>query len=226
MSHLLSNLSKIIKRVGLTDLQVKNVYNFGSWVHQTNTETSDYDLIIVGDFPQKSKYTPKRYFHSYKLFKLEDLKCDVVLYSQSNFERLLELSYFVAVECVFFPPQFILKNEIDFKKIYLDQYYSVKLIQQSVLNENQYSHNWIYNHPGSSREIQYLNMKKLFNSFKYFEVAMQLLKFKEIKDFGSMAPFFFQMRKMWEESRPIDEIYEPIKSLEAEYLKAISNFKE
>ena len=57
------------------------------------------------------------YFHQFDLHRLFD-KYDVCIHSCTNFELLLDVEY------VFYPQEFILKNMIDYRSIYLNRYYN------------------------------------------------------------------------------------------------------
>src|ERR1700758_332983 len=104
---------------------ILNVYHFGSWAFGTNTPTSDRDLLFVID-TDKSFITFKKdgHYHHYVLITI-DLptigKFDVILYSKADFEKLLEIHFMIPIECIFLRDEFVWKNTVDYKQIYLEK---------------------------------------------------------------------------------------------------------
>jgi len=68
------------------------------------TRSTKDPLIFDDDF---------EYFHNFELHKLWN-QYDVCVHSVKNFEKLLEKNYLLAVECIFLPDEFKIKEEIDF----------------------------------------------------------------------------------------------------------------
>ena len=169
------DLSRIIELVGLKDDSVLNAYIFGSTVHGTNTEKSDIDIIMVADIDKKLKFNKTNYFHKYRLYSLDlDIdskkqKFDIVVYSKDNFEKLLECCFLVCVECIFSPEKFILRNNVDYKKIYLDKYYNKSKLREALFQEYCYSQNFMERYLENTKlldenkdlKIQHLIRKKI-----------------------------------------------------------------
>jgi predicted nucleotidyltransferase len=115
----------ITKELKLDDDQITNIYNYGSWVYGTNHEKSDRDFLFILKSKNGKRLKFKKdfdYFHSFELHCLKN--CDVTIHTCENFELLLEKNYMLAVECLFYPDEFILRNNIDYKTIYLSKYYN------------------------------------------------------------------------------------------------------
>ncbi len=127
MQSLKEKLPQMMEWMGVDPHSVTNIFNFGSWVHKTNSEHSDRDVLIVADFEQSHRHfkfigdTPLPYFHRYKMwnfprdipaeFKSDDCpKTDITIYSFATFEKLLEANYMIVVECLFFPQEFQMES--------------------------------------------------------------------------------------------------------------------
>ncbi len=138
-------VSSLIKELQLDDDRITNIYNYGSWVYGTNHEKSDRDFLIVMKNEKEDEDLEFRrdfdYFHSFDLRRCQN--CDVTIHSCQNFELLLEKNYMLAVECVFYPNEFILRNNIDYKTIYLSKYFNPFRLKQVVFYEYNNSLNYI-----------------------------------------------------------------------------------
>jgi len=195
-----STISLILKELNLHENSVANIYNYGSWVYGTNSPTSDRDLMII----TRSTKDPLifdddfEYFHNFELHKLWN-QYDVCVHSVENFEILLQKNYLLAVECIFLPNEFKIKQEIDFRPIYLEKYYNILRLKQVAFYENytaikMYDVNdeSIYRQRSSrSTESNQSNndylFKNLFHGFRYLDFAEQLIQTKSIYDFKRVS---------------------------------------
>jgi predicted nucleotidyltransferase len=206
-----SGISRILKELNLNEEDVANIYHHGSWVYGSNTSESDRDLIFVTRSPIQKPikfHEDFDYFHEFELYKLWN-QYDVCVYSIENFEILLEKNYFIAVQCLFLPDQFKIKEEIDFKKIYLDKYYNPLRIKQVAVYEMSKDLNMYYSkdydsHPTCSSKRLTTNQnyifKNLFHGIRYLDFAEQLLQTKSIFDFTRATHFLKEMETIRENS--------------------------
>jgi hypothetical protein len=124
------------------------------------------------------------YFHNFELHKLWN-QYDVCVHSIENFETLLEKNYLLAVECIFLPDEFKIKEEIDFRSIYLEKYYNILRLKQVAFYEN-YTAIKMFNlddqstYPvriarssKTSQSNQDYLFKNLFYGFRYLDFAEQ-----------------------------------------------------
>ncbi|CAF3734031.1 unnamed protein product [Rotaria sp. Silwood1] len=203
-----SAISSILRELNLNENSVANIYNHGSWVYGTNSPTSDRDLIIVTRSPYQNPlkfYDDFDYFHPFELHKLWN-QYDVCVYSIENFEKLLEKNYLVVVQCIFLPDEFKIKEEIDFRLIYLEKYYNQFRLKQVAFYEmnrdfNLYESNNFSNHPKrSSRAIQTKQLrydyifKNLFHGLRYLDFAEQLIQTRSIHNFKRVTHIFEEMK--------------------------------
>ncbi|CAF3284230.1 unnamed protein product [Rotaria sp. Silwood2] len=203
-----STISLILRELNLNENSVTNIYNYGSWVYGTNSPTSDRDLMIVTRSPSQNPLEfddDFDYFHSFELHKLWN-QYDVCVHSVENFEKLLEKNYLLAIECIFLPDEFKIKEEIDFRPVYLEKYYNKLRLKQVAFYENLTAMN-MYNlddnssYPQrSSRSSQtsqsskdYL-FKNLFHGFRYLDFAEQLIQTRSIHDFKRVSHILSEMK--------------------------------
>jgi predicted nucleotidyltransferase len=202
-----SAISSILRELNLHEDSVANIYNYGSWVYGTNSPTSDRDLMII----TRSTKDPLTfndefdYFHNFELHKLWN-QYDVCVHSIENFETLLEKNYLLAVECIFLPDEFKIKEEIDFRPIYLEKYYNILRLKQAAFYENytaikmfDLDDESIYPLRSSrSNETSQSNQdylfKNLFHGFRYLDFAEQLIQTKSIHNFKRVSHVLNEMK--------------------------------
>lgn len=147
----------------------------------------------------------------HKLFN----RYDVCVYSVKNFETLLEKNYLLCVQCLFLPDQFKLKEDIDFRPTYLNQYYDPKRIKQVALYEmftsirmldvpnrsSPYSTN-----SQDSDQIQIRRnfiFKNLFHGIRFLDLAEQLIQTRSIYDLARVSHVMDAMKNI--RGDPTDE---------------------
>ena len=137
------------------------------------------------------------YFHKFELHKLFD-KYDVCVYSKENFEELLKKNFLLCVQCLFLPNEFKLKEEIDFRQIYLDKYYDSIRIKKVAFYEMFSSLNLTNNPPSSTgnQSREDFIFKNLFHGIRFLDLAQQLIQFQTIKDLKSVSHLFNTMKQI------------------------------
>ncbi|CAF4969530.1 unnamed protein product [Rotaria sp. Silwood1] len=227
-----SDISIILHELNLNENSVANIYNYGSWVYGTNTPTSDRDLMIVTRSTDKYplKFDPDfDYFHQFELHKLWN-KYDVCIHSVENFEILLQKNYLLAIECIFLPNEFKIKEEIDFRPIYLEKYYDKFRLKKVAFYENltamnmfNANNNSSYYRKRSSRSSQsnkdYL-FKNLFHGFRYLDFAEQLIQTRSIHDYKRVSHIFSEMKDIRgdpTDNSNIDIVFNLVDKLSIEY---------
>lgn len=205
-------ISSILNALNLDEKSVANIYNYGSWVYGTNSDKSDRDLMIVTRTSQDPLVFDDEieYFHDFELHKLWN-QYDVCVHSVENFELLLSKNYLLAVECVFLPNEYKIREEIDFRQIYLEKYYDVDRLKTVAFYENHCAMKMLdpddTTYPKrsspSGRDDQtthdYL-FKVLFHGFRYLDFAQQLIQHKSIPDFKHVTDVFEEMKQIRQRS--------------------------
>ncbi|UJR16346.1 hypothetical protein I4U23_003252 [Adineta vaga] len=213
-----SVIPAILRELDIKEDEVVCIYNYGSWVYGTNSATSDRDLLIVRRTLKNTPLTFEDeidYFHNFELHKLWN-QYDVCVHTVENFETLLQKNYLLAVECVFLPAEFKIKEEIDFQKIYLDNYYDPSRIKTVAFYENYISVK-MYNlddytlypirsgEPAETSEAGKIYLfKNLFHGFRYLDIAKQLIETKSIHDFKRVSHVLNEMKQIRDDSSVTD----------------------
>ena len=239
-------ISSIIEQLKLDNDQITNIFNYGSWVYGTNHEKSDRDFLIIMKVENKDRRRLKfrkdfDYFHSFKLHRLKNY--DITIHSCENFELLLEKNYMLAVECLFYPSEFILRNNIDYKTIYLSKYYNPLRIKRVICYENSESLKLItdneQNHALCSQSKSKDNstidkflcdalntttkdedkmLKYLFHGLRYLDIGEQLIRTKSIYDFKRVSYVLVKMREIYiSNNKDINAVIDYISSKSDEY---------
>ncbi|CAF1386676.1 unnamed protein product [Didymodactylos carnosus] len=243
-------VSALLNELKLDDNQITNIYNYGSWVYGTNHEKSDHDFLIVMKNEKQRKYLKfRKYFDYFHIFELHRLnKCDITIYSCENFELLLKKNYMLAVECLFYPNEFILRNNIDYKSIYLSKYYNPLRLKQVTFYENNYSFNSLIDddarYPNSSQSKTSFNptidqflcdachtttldedrsLKHLFHGLRYLDIGEQLIQTKSIYDFKRVSHVLYEIKDIYiNNNKSVDFVIDYLKMKSGEY-KTIMN---
>lgn len=87
-------------KLDLTDENILNVYQYGSRVYGSHTEDSDYDYIIVVK----------------EHIDVDDI--DYHVYTEKAFKMAIYEHDISALECIFIPEEFKLKETIDYKQFF------------------------------------------------------------------------------------------------------------
>ncbi|CAF3349179.1 unnamed protein product [Rotaria socialis] len=205
-----SDIPLILNHLNLSEDCVANIYHHGSWVYGTNKPDSDHDIFIItrSCFQNSLQFwNDFDYFHEHEVHKLLN-KYDVCIYSVENFEILLGNSYFMAVQCVFLPDEYKIKEDIDFRSIYLEKYYDRVGLKRAAFYEmyrdiklynpntdlNDPLHDAILSQQRQSRRNFVL--KNLFHGIRYLDFAEQLIQTKSIHDYKRVSYMFAQMREI------------------------------
>ncbi|CAF1560049.1 unnamed protein product [Adineta steineri] len=205
-----SAIPLILQTLNLKEEDVTNIYHHGSWIYGTNSPTSDRDLLIVtrslNNIPLKF-WSDFDYFHDFQCLKLWD-QYDIGIYTTENFEILLEKNYLICVQCIFLPDEFILKNEIDFKSIYLEKYCNTIRIKLGAFYE-MYRDWKLYKPENNSLSRRDYIFKHLFHGLRYLDFAEQLIQTQSIHNYKRVTYIFDQMKAIRDEP-PINSSMERV----------------
>ncbi|CAF1465932.1 unnamed protein product [Adineta ricciae] len=211
-----SEILSILREINLDYSDIANLYCHGSRTQGTCTSTSDRDLIIVAYSKQKplTFWEDFDYFHEFQLHKLHN-KYDVCVYSVENFEKLLEKNYLLCIQCLFLPKQFVVKEGIDFRSVYLDKYYDPKRIKLVALYE-MYVSMGMMRQPKRSSDSEAVSItddksqarrdfifKNLFHGIRFLDLAEQLIETRSIHDLTRVSHLLGTMKEI--RGDPTDE---------------------
>ena len=196
----------ILNELALNGDLVANIYFHGSWAQGTCTLKSDRDIIIVTRRCQQPLCfrSDLDYFHSFELHQLFG-KYDVCVYSVENFEELLKKNYLLCVQCLFLPNEFKIKEEIDFRRIYLDKYYDPIRIKKVAFYEMFYSLNLTNSDDAQKRSSSETEteqsrkdfvFKNLFHGIRFLDLACQLIQTQKISNLTSVSHLLTKMKQI------------------------------
>ncbi|CAF2980554.1 unnamed protein product [Rotaria sp. Silwood2] len=205
-----SDIQLILNHLNLSEDCVANIYHHGSWVYGTNKPNSDRDIFIIARSCSQNPlqfWTDFDYFHQHEVYKLLN-KYDSCIYSVENFEKLLENNYLMAVQCIFLPDEYKIKDNIDFRQIYLDKYYDTLKLKRAafyemyrdmkkyspIINSDDPLRSSMSNEQRQSRRKHVF--KNLFHGIRYLDFVDQLIQTKSIYDYKRVTYIFNQMKEI------------------------------
>lgn len=171
--------SLILQDFHLLDSEVINVYPFGSRVYGTNTESSDYDFVVIAN----------KEIRDFDLVS-NDGKINIHLYPPQVWEEQLLQHKIVSMECIFVPQQFMLKNTRSFT------FKLNKEILRSSISEKA-SNSWVKAKKKLEAEKDrniYIAKKSLFHSLRIIEFGKQIAQFSKITDYGVISHLWNEIR--------------------------------
>lgn len=197
----MSTIQKIKKYKN--DINVLNIYQFGSRVYGTYHENSDYDyIIVVKDF-----------------FDSEDINIHVFTYSQ--FLNALTNGDIQALECYYSDPKFIHKKEVNFQ-FELNKFEFRKSI--STITSNSYVKCKKKLIVTGDYDLN-LALKSFFHSLRILDFGIQIATEGKIINYSSMNYIYNDIFKM-SGSYQRDELWNAIDTKYREfYNKQGSKFK-
>ncbi len=174
----------------LEDQNVVGAFTYGSRVYGTNRENSDHDFIIVC---KSLTVDTDRLDSQYRDFSIS-------LYSESQFLNQVDKHVLSALECLFLPFNFILKNNLNIKfklnKSNLRRYVSEKCSKDWNQAKKRFidSNDQGFNQALNERYVRkvYEGKKSLFHCFRMLDFATQIINYNTIQNFGSC-------NQLWEE---------------------------
>lgn len=161
----------ILQDFHLKDEDVLNIYSYGSRVYGTNNAKSDHDFIVLTKNGTQDRDSMDSSTHN----------INVSIYSQNSFEDLLKRHKIFILECIFLPPQLIIKNTLDIP-FRLD-----KQILRNSISEKA-SHSWVKSKKKFEVEADrnvYIAKKSLFHSLRIIDFGIQIAKHNKIMDYSS-----------------------------------------
>ena len=151
----------------INELEIYNIYEFGSKVYGVSTIYSDEDYILIysnfANSPRETAYD----------FKNE--KISINAYRIDYFIKLLFKHQINCMECIYLPEQFILKEIIKFN-IPINKYQLRNSISKIVSNS------WVKCKKKLEKEHEYyIGKKSLYHSFRILDYGIQIAKYNKIR---------------------------------------------
>ena len=188
-------ISDIINHSGLHPKRVHNIYIFGSRVYKTNTDNSDWDIIIVAN-------------NSVEATELCGLKkgiYNIHVYTPNKFQEDLDWHRINNLECIFAPEWAKLKED---RKWELK--FDIAKLRHATCHIS--SNSWVKAKKKLEQDDYYIGVKSLFHSLRIPMFATQVATSGRITDF-SCANFIWNKIKnkrwTWEE---LDEEFRELRN--------------
>jgi hypothetical protein len=162
------NKDKILSTFNYQDNNIKNIYAYGSRVYKTNSETSDYDFIIISDFYEND-------------FALEKNNISIHVFSVEQFQNQINDHKISALECLFLDNSNVLKQDHQFNFVL-----NKSKLRSSISEKS--SHAWVKAKKKFEVEKDqnfYIAKKSLFHSLRIIDFGLQIAKNNKIVDYSS-----------------------------------------
>ncbi len=163
----------------IQDENVLNFYLFGSHVYRTNHENSDIDVILVAQ----------------EYFDAKDVNIHV--YTETQFQSLLNKGEIQMLECFFAPKEFVLKESVIFN-ILFDRTFSEHLrISISTICSN----SWVKGKKKLVIQGDYdlnLALKSVFHSLRILDYGIQISENQSIINFESSNWILAELKQLSE----------------------------
>ncbi len=180
--------------MNLIDDNILNIYRYGSFVYGSNDELSDEDFIIV----TKNKVISNDPNHSYYLL--------------SEFNDLAADQDISILECLFLPPECILKETFKIP------YFSNKISLRHSISQKA-SHSWVKGKKKLIVEEDFnlrAGLKSYYHSFRILDYGIQLAQHNQIHNYQSMNHILLDLKelsKIYEGKELVNQIEKKYKSL-------------
>lgn len=172
----LEKIFEILRENGLIkdNLDVLNVYSYGSHVYGTAGEHSDEDYIVV----MKSAFLPSGAFRQ-NAISSQDKKIQLVVYSRTGFLDAINNFEMSAIECLFLPEEKILLKKWNFSI----QKWDEKNLVKNIISKS--SNSWMIADRQSKEKMKSIAKKGIFHSLRILDFGIQMKNNKKIVDFSS-----------------------------------------
>ena len=185
---------EILKRTGLSDNDVVNVFSYGSRVYGNFRKDSDYDFIVI----VKNKTTDQ----------FSDNLINVNFFTPEGHQHRLEEHEISALECFFLDKSFILKNSRNYTfKLDLSK------LRQSLSGKS--SNSWVKAKKKLTIEIEKgieenpedVGKKSLFHAFRIIEFGKQLAQTGKIDNYSCSNELFKEIMYSYSDWKNLFEDY-------------------
>lgn len=160
---IIPNISDIIKNSGLHPKRVHNIYIFGSRVYNTNSDNSDWDIIMVAN-------------NSVEAIELKGEKYNIHIYTPDKFKEDLEWHRINNLECIFAPDWAKIQENITY-----DLDIDLSKLRHAISHIS--SNSWVKAKKKIELGEYYIGIKSLFHSLRIPMFGTQIASTGNIYDF-------------------------------------------
>lgn len=171
---------EIISKIGIHPLRVKNIYVFGSRVYGTYSDTSDWDIVVVGSsMNEHTEFKPS-----------ETDGLNVHLVTPDFFIKNLNRHEMHYLECIYSPEEF--KNE---KIDYLNSF-KLNIDKLKNMSYGESFKAWKTAKSFMEDGDYYRGKKSLFHGIRILDFAIQISTHNKIVDFASSNDFWDEIKDL------------------------------
>lgn len=170
------------------NLDVLNVYSYGSHVYGTAGEDSDEDFIVV----MKSAFLPSGAFRQ-NAISSQDKKIQLVVYSRTGFLDAVNNFEMSAIECLFLPEEKVLLKKWNFSI----QKWDERSLVKNIISKS--SNSWMIADRQSKESMKKISKKGIFHALRILDFGIQMKNNKKIVDFSSSNEILKDFREMPDE---------------------------
>ena len=157
-------LELVIKASKLHESRIFNVYVFGSQVYETDTSSSDWDIIIVAN-------------NSVESVELRHEQFNIHILTPDKFKEDLKWHKPTILECAFAPPYAKLKESIKFNQFIIDK----KKLRHAILHTSFMS--WKKSKSKIDTSEYHSAIKSAFHSIRLIMFGIQIARSGKINNF-------------------------------------------
>ena len=157
----------------INPLEQLNIYQYGSRVYESISDSSDYDFIMVGNHSESKRE-----------FTNSEISCTI--YNVEEFKKLIAEHEISVLECLFLSESNILKQKVSFD-------FSLELPKLRKSIAKKASHSFVK----AKKKLtikedynQYVGLKSLFHSFRIIIFAIQIAEYGKIVDYTAANDYF------------------------------------
>ena len=180
---------EICKKLKVEESIVLNIYLVGSSLTGTKREESDYDFIMVLDDQAEFESEGHLEYKKQQEETNKEMKIDASCYKKTEFIELIKQNEITVLFTLFVPPQFIIKENFDFKEFFLlDKLKLRKSISTVSSKAAQYAKILFL------KEKDLIKSKKnIIHSIRFLQFGFQIIEFGKISDFHCSNQYFDQI---------------------------------
>lgn len=195
------NIEEVVRRGGIDDTNLLNLYIYGSRVYGNYTSSSDYDFIAIVKIKRFDQFS--------------DNKININFYSEEEFQRRIDDHEISALECIFLPKQFILKQSVLFEwKLNLG------LLRKSLSTKS--SNSWVKSKKKLTIEKDYdinIGRKSMFHAFRIIDFGIQISTYGKIINYSRCNKIHKEIFSHYEWSSLFDKFKSEYNNILTEFRK-------
>lgn len=211
----------IIKILKKNDISVNIIFCslYGSFLYNTNTPESDYDILIITDTNDK---TTEQNLHD---ITFENNKFDITIRSQTNFTELFKSCDIIALETIFAPKEsIIIDNPLmdNYRNSFILDIETKKQIRKSLSTKSDWAE--VRARKKLADKEYKIAIRSLYHSYRIIKFGIQIAKYNQIINWSEANDLWETLKDLKQE----DISPQTLKDLYKKYLQngILTEFKQ